>query len=49
MALVLQTLRRDEALNARGLRVRLLAFRLGLDFTANDELADLVITIPSSD
>lgn len=41
VALVLQALRSDEALDARGLGVRFGTLLLGLDFTTNDEFADL--------
>lgn len=41
VTLVLETLRGDEALDAGGFGVRLLLFVLGLDFTADDESADL--------
>lgn len=41
MALVLQALGRDEALDARGFGVRFLALGFGLDFATNDEFADL--------
>lgn len=41
MTLVLETLRGDETLDAGGFGVRLLLFVLGLDFTADDESADL--------
>src|SRR5690349_17860215 len=42
MTLVLQALRSDQALDARSLRVGLLALALGLDLTPNDVLADLL-------
>lgn len=38
---MLETLGCDEALDARGLCVRLGALLLGRDFTADDEFADL--------
>ena len=41
VTLMLETLRRDQALDTRGLGVGRGAFLLGLDFAANDELADL--------
>jgi hypothetical protein len=41
VALMLKTLGSDQTLDLGGLCVRLLALALGLDFTANDELADL--------
>jgi hypothetical protein len=41
MALVLETLRSDETLDAGSLGVGFLAFGLGLDFATDDELADL--------
>ena len=41
VTLMLETLRSDETLNARSLGVWLVAFTLGLDFTADDEFADL--------
>ncbi len=41
MSLVLKALGSDETLNLRGFGVWLLAFALGLDFTANDEFANL--------
>ena len=41
MTFMLETLRSDEALDARGFRVGFFAFALGLDFTADDEFADL--------
>ena len=41
VALVLEALGGDKALNFGGLGVGLLAFTLGLNFTANDILADL--------
>ena len=41
MALVLETLGSDETLDARSLGVGLGTLSLGLDLTANDELADL--------
>lgn len=46
MTLVLETLRGDETLNAGSLGVWFLAFALGLDFTTDDELADLYHTHP---
>lgn len=45
MTLVLETLRSDETLNTGGLGVRFSTFFLGLDFTTDDELADLHPTI----
>lgn len=39
--LVLQALRSDQTLDASSLRVRLGTLLLRLDFTADDELADL--------
>ena len=42
MTLVLKTLRSDEALDAGSFGVRLLALALRLDFTTDDEFADLV-------
>jgi hypothetical protein len=41
VALVLQTLGSNQALDLRGLGVWLLALTLWLDFTADNELADL--------
>jgi hypothetical protein len=41
VALVLEALGGDQALDLGGLGVWLLALALGLDFTADDELADL--------
>ena len=41
VALVLETLGSDQALDARGLGVRLRALLLGLDLAADDEFADL--------
>ena len=41
MTLVLETLRSNETLDAGGLGVWFLAFAFGLDFTTNDEFADL--------
>ena len=41
VALVLQTLGSNQALDLGGLGVRLLALALGLDFAADDVLADL--------
>jgi hypothetical protein len=41
VALVLETLRSNKTLDLGGLGVRLLALALGLDFAADDELADL--------
>jgi len=41
VALVLEALGRDQALDARGLGVRLRALLLGLDLTTDDELANL--------
>ena len=41
VALVLETLGSDETLDARSLGVGLGTLSLGLDLTANDELADL--------
>ena len=41
MTLMLETLRGDQTLDAGGLGVGFLAFALGLDFTADDEFADL--------
>ena len=41
VTLVLETLGGDEALDAGGLGVGLLALALGLDLAANGELADL--------
>jgi hypothetical protein len=41
MALVLETLRSDKALDTGSLGVGFLAFGLGLDFATDDELADL--------
>lgn len=41
VALVLETLRSDEALDARGLGVWLGTLLLWLNLTANDKLADL--------
>lgn len=41
VSLVLETLGSDETLDTGSLGVRLLALTLGLDLTANDELADL--------
>lgn len=45
VALVLQTLGSDQTLNLGGLGVRLLAITLGLDFTTNDELANLYFMV----
>lgn len=42
MALVLETLRSNQTLDLRGLGVRFLALALGLDFAADDELANLI-------
>ena len=42
VTLVLQTLRRNEALDLGSLGVRLLALTLGLDLATNDVLADLI-------
>ena len=42
VALVLEALGSDEALDTGSLGVRLLALTLGLDFAADNELADLV-------
>ncbi len=44
MSLVLETLGRDETLDLWGLLVWFLAFALGLDFTADDEFANLLNT-----
>ncbi len=44
MSLVLDALWGHQALDLGSLGVRLLALALGLDLTANDELADLGIT-----
>jgi hypothetical protein len=41
VALVLEALGSDQALDLGGLGVWLLALALGLDFTTDDELADL--------
>jgi hypothetical protein len=41
VTLVLETLRSDQALDLGSLGVCLLALALGLDFTTNDELANL--------
>lgn len=41
MTLVLETLRSNEALDARSLGVGLGTLLLGLDLTTDDELADL--------
>lgn len=41
VALVLETLRSDQTLDLGGLGVGLCALLLGLDLTADDELADL--------
>ena len=41
MTLVLETLGRDETLDAGGFGVGFLSFAFGLDFTADDEFADL--------
>jgi hypothetical protein len=41
VALVLEALRSDEALNLRSFGVGSLSFFLGLDFTTDDELANL--------
>ena len=43
MTLVLETLGSNETLNTRCLGVGFLAFALGLNFTADDEFADLVV------
>jgi hypothetical protein len=43
VALVLQALGSDQALDLGGLGVRLLALTLGLDLTSNDVLADLYV------
>ena len=45
VTLVLETLRSDETLDLGGLGVWLLALILGLDFTADDELADLLSSL----
>ncbi len=42
MTLVLETLGGDETLNLGSLGVWLLALALGLDFTSDDELTDLI-------
>lgn len=42
VALVLETLRSNQALDARSLGVRLLALGLWLDLTADNKLADLI-------
>jgi hypothetical protein len=41
VTLVLETLRGDQTLDLRSLGVYFLALALGLDFTTNDELANL--------
>lgn len=41
MALMLETLRSNEALDAGSFGVRFLAFTLGLNFSADDEFTDL--------
>ena len=41
MTLVLETLGSNETLDARSLGVWFLAFAFGLNFTTNDEFADL--------
>lgn len=41
MAFMLQALRCDETLNARGFCVWLSSFLLGFNLAANDEFADL--------
>jgi len=43
VTLVLETLGGDETLNLGSLGVWLLAFALGLDFTSDDELADIIL------
>lgn len=48
VALVLQTLGSDQTLDLGGLGVGLRALLLGLDFAADDELADLVTLISIS-
>jgi hypothetical protein len=48
VALVLETLRSDQALDLGGLGVRLRALLLGLDLAANDELANLNFTLSES-
>jgi len=42
VTLVLETLRSDQTLDLGSLGVWLLAFALGLDFTTNDELANII-------
>ena len=44
MALVLETLRSDEALDTGCFGIWFLVFALRFDFTADDEFADLVIS-----
>lgn len=39
---MLETLRSDETLDTGSFGIRLLSFAFGLDFAANDELADLI-------
>ena len=39
---MLETLRGDQTLDLRSFGVRFLALALGLDFTTNDEFADLL-------
>ena len=43
VALVLETLRGDKTLDAGGLCIGFFAFGFGLNFTADDEFADLVV------
>lgn len=43
MSLALETLRSNKTLDLRGLGVGLCTLLLGLDFTADNKLADLVI------
>ncbi len=45
VTLVLETLRSDEALDLGGFGVGFLAFAFGLDFSADDEFADYVISM----
>ena len=48
MTLVLETLGSDETLDAGGLGVWLLAFAFGLNFTTDNEFADLYDTNTSA-
>lgn len=48
-ALALQTLRSNKTLDLRSLGVGLLALTLGLDLTANDETADIVLLVETEE